>query len=157
MSKLDDLKDEAIQMLDDDDDLFVEIIDELDNQNGFADGWRGYPMHYLDELYGDMPLRDFLQKLTSDFDINDDYFIDTIYGLESTGDLADHYRGNTSSEEVLDRVLVTPRLYIADGDFKALIDDINVADEEDDMDESIKPVVNKIIEGADIRKTLAKA
>lgn len=156
MSKLDELKDEAIGMLDSDDDLFVDIINELDGYDGFADGWRGYPMYELDDLFGDMSLRDFLEKITSDFDVRDDYFIDTIYGLDSTDDLAGYYRDHTTSDEVLDNVLNAPNIHIGNSEFSDLIYDIENYDEDEESEnESVtRSVVGKLLEGRNIRNTI---
>ena len=169
MAKIDELREQAEELLWEDDDLLVDTINELDNLNGFADGWRGYNMYLLDELYGDMPLRDFMQKVTKDFDINEEYFIETIYGLVSTNDLAEYYRDMTTADEVLDRILSSPRVYINDVDLQDLIDEIQNydEDEEDDMEESRKIVrrkvcrkvnesaAEKILSGANVRRVLA--
>lgn len=98
-----ELKERAIEMLENDDDLVIDTVNELDSWNGFADGFRGYPMDMIDEMY--LTVADFLSDLTEDFDKNDDFFINTIYGLESTNDLADYYRSETSPDEIVDNLI----------------------------------------------------
>ena len=155
MSRLDYLKKQAEEMLDDDGELLIDIINELDNQNGFADGWRGYPMFELEDFYGEMPLKDFMKKIAKGFDVNDDYFIETIYGIESTDDLADYYRDHTTMDEVLDRVLSTPRMYIGNAEFSDLIAEIKEYDEDTENEaKTTVGMINKILEGGDIRKAL---
>ena len=102
---LDELKKYAIQILKDDDDIFVQCVDELDSWNGYSDGFRAYDMYELDDLHSGMKLHDFLEKLTSDFDINDDYFYYDIYGLKSTDDKAGLYRDNVWESELLDNLI----------------------------------------------------
>lgn len=96
---------ETLTQLLEDDDVFVSAIDELDAWNGYADGFRVYPMDELDELFFDTKLSDFLNMLTKGFDLNDDYFIDTIYGLESTNDKAEVYRDNVNIDELIDSLI----------------------------------------------------
>lgn len=96
---------EAIERLESDDDLFIRCIEELDNWNGFADGFRAYPMWKLDDLFGDMKLSDFLDRLAPGFNNRDEYMIDSIYGLDSTDDVADHYRSNVDEGELIDNLI----------------------------------------------------
>lgn len=156
MSRLDDLRAEAEEMLDNDDDLLIEVVNELDNINGFADGFRGFQMGELEEMYGEMRLTDFLSKVTKEFNVNDDYFYETIYGIESTDDLADVYRNNTTNDDIIDSVLVTPLFSVSDSDFMSLIADIDDYDEDDAENESkkVSVIANRIIEGASVRKAL---
>ena len=160
MSRLDDLREKASDLLDADDDLLIEVVDELDNYNGYADGWRGYPMGFLEELYGEMRLTDFIGKLVkNEFDVSDDYFIETIYGLTSTNDLAGHYRDNTDNDEIIDRILVTPRFSVSDNSFMDLIDEIQDYDGSENESKSVpkKSVVAKILEGQDLRQAISEA
>lgn len=125
----------ALEMLENDGDLFVEMIDELDSWDGFADGYKVYSMDELDELFYDCKVSEFLSKLADGFDLNDDYFADTIYGLESIADKEDYYRDNFDCGDVLDNVINNyNHLYISDSDFDELIDAIVNYSEEDDED-----------------------
>ena len=99
------LREKALTMLENDDDLFIECINELDCWNGFADGYRCWSMDEINEFYYDQPATKLLQDLTDDFNINDSYFYFTIWGLESTDDIAQLYRNNTTPEEVLDNLI----------------------------------------------------
>ena len=125
----------ALEMLENDGDLFVDMIDELDSWDGFADGYKVYSMDELDELFYDCKVSEFLSKLADGFDLNDDYFADTIYGLESIADKEDYYRDNFDCGYVLDNVINNyNHLYISDSDFDELIDAIVNYSEEDDED-----------------------
>ena len=42
---------EAIDILNNDDEIFCDMINELDAWNGYADGFRCYCMEDLDELF----------------------------------------------------------------------------------------------------------
>ena len=89
----------ALEKLEEDD-IFCEAVKELCSWDGFVEE-ECFPMDELDELYGG----DFLNRITSDFDHNDNYFFETIYGLESCDDEADHYRDYVTNEEVLNELI----------------------------------------------------
>lgn len=134
--KYEELVKKAIEMLKEDEDLFVSMVDELDSWNGFADGYRVYNMYELDDLFCDCKVSDFLSKIGSHFDLSDDYFADTIWGLESTDDKYTYYLDNTTEEEVFDNILECyTHLYFDDKDFEDLIEQIADYDEEDEEDE----------------------
>lgn len=122
----------AIAELDNNDDLFVEMVNELDSWNGFADGFRAYPMYELDDLFCDCKVSDFLNKLAPGFNLRDEYMVDTIYGLDSTDDCAALYRDNVDSGELLDNIIDNyNNLYFSDSDFEKLIKSIiDFAEEE---------------------------
>lgn len=132
MMTYDEMMTKALEMLENDGDLFVEMVDELDSWDGFADGYKVYNMCDLDELFYDCKVSEFLGKLADGFDLNDDYFADTIYGLESIADKEDYYRDNFDCGEVLDNVISNyNHLYISDSEFEELIDAIVNYNEED--------------------------
>ena len=114
----------AINMLNDNDELFINMVNELDSWNGYADGFRCYDMNELNDFYCDCKVSDFLQQLTKDFNYADDYFYYSIYGLESTNDIIGLYRDNTDTGEVLDNIIENySHLYMDyDEDFKILIE-----------------------------------
>ena len=62
MTRYEEMMNKAVEMLKENDELFVDMVNELDSWNGFADGYRGFPMDELDELFGQMKLTDFLLK-----------------------------------------------------------------------------------------------
>lgn len=93
----------ALEKLEEDD-VFVEAVKELCSWNGFVEE-ECFSMDELDELYGHMKLGDFLNHITSDFDHNDNYFFETVYGLESCDDEAEHYRDCVTNEEVLNELI----------------------------------------------------
>lgn len=87
-----------------DDDAFVEAVNELIRYNGFIDT-EAFPMDMIDEICGDMKPSELINKMTSDFDSNDNYFYFSIYGLESCNDIADLYRDETTVNEVVDELV----------------------------------------------------
>lgn len=99
------LREKALTMLENDDELFIECINELDSWNGFADGYRCWDMSELDEFYCDQPATKLLQDLTEDFNINELYFYFSLWGIQSTNDVARIYRDYASVEEVLDAII----------------------------------------------------
>ena len=104
-NKFEELYDQAVRELEDNDDLFVYCVEELDNWNGFADGFRCYDMGELDDLYGSMPLSVFLDKITKDFNVGDNYFYHSIYGIESCDYKDELYRDNVSESELIDNLI----------------------------------------------------
>lgn len=126
--KFAELMEKAVNELKTNDDLFCEMVDELDSWNGYADGFRAYDMSELDELHYGMKLTDFLARLTKDFDLRDNYFYYSIWGLESTDDKTALYRDNADCGEVLDNIIeYRSHLYISDSDFEELLDEIETA------------------------------
>jgi hypothetical protein len=97
----DELEDKAREILEDNDELFNDVCEDLDAWDGFLDDDRLYPMCELEELYSGMNLIEFLELIDgNDFDVNDEYFYHDIYGLHSTDDR--DYKAVKSVEEVLD-------------------------------------------------------
>lgn len=127
-----ELIEKAVEMLENNDDLLCEVVDELDSWNGFADGFRAYDMYELDDLHNGMKLSEFLSRITPDFNLNDNYFYYSIYGLESTDNKALLYRDNTDCGEVLDNILeYRNHLYINNKEFEDLLEEIESAKEEE--------------------------
>ena len=136
MKTLENLKNAALEMLIDNDDLFCSMVEEMDSWNGYADGYRCYDMSEIDDLFCDVKVSDFLEKLAPTFCNRDEYFYDSIYGIDSTDDKTDLYRCNVSESELLDEIIENANhLYFYDSDFEELIDSIVNFDESDD-DES---------------------
>ena len=126
MTKYEELKNKALEMIEEDDDLFVDMVFGLDSWNGFADGFRAFPMDELDDLFCGVSLIDFLRMIDKDdFNLNDEYFIDTIWGLQSTDDIAGHYHDNVDEEELIDGIIeYSNHLWFDDDDFEELINEI---------------------------------
>lgn len=126
------LRTKAIKMLKTNDDLFVEMVNELDSWNGYADGFRAWPMYELNDLFYDCKVSEFLDKLAPGFSLQDEYIIDTIYGLDSTDDIVDLYRSNVYEDELLQEIIDNNcHLYIDDSEFEELIDAIEEAEAEE--------------------------
>ena len=131
-----ELVNEAIEMIANDDDLLVDLVNELDSWDGFADTFRAYPMDEIDDICYGMKPSELIDKMTSDFCSTDDYFYFSIYGLESCDDVAELYRDNTTDEEVFDRVLENKHhLYFYNSDFEELLDEIDNYDEDEEGEE----------------------
>lgn len=126
MKTYEELKQDALQALKDNDDLFVSCVDELDAWNGYADGFRCYDMYMIDDLFCDMKVSNFL-NLLGDFNNRDDYFYDSIYGLQSCNSKVDLYRDNVWESELLDNIIENYAhidLAWIDSDFAGLIESI---------------------------------
>lgn len=116
----------AQEILAEDDYTFADIIEELDSWNGFADGNRVESMYDLDELYGGMKLSDFLNILTSDFNTGADYFVHTIWGLESVDDREEYYRENFDVSDVYEAALDNfSRISFNDSDLEEILEKID--------------------------------
>ena len=133
MKKYEELMKQALQMLQDDGELFVDMVNELDSWNGYADGFRAWPMEELDELFYGVTVSDFLQKLAPGFNLNDAYMIDTIYGLDSTDNVEELYRCNVDAGELLDNIIDNANhIYFYNRDFEELVTELVNYDEETD-------------------------
>jgi hypothetical protein len=125
--KYDEMIQAAIEELKNNDDLFIGCVDELDNWNGFADGFRAYDMSEIDEFYCDCKASKLLEDMTGDFNKYDNYFYFSIYGLESTDDKVDLYRSNVDEGELLDNLIDKYNhldINWIDSDFDELLDEI---------------------------------
>lgn len=112
----------AIDQLEADDDLFISMVNELDSWDGFADGFRAFPMDEIDDFYYEATATQLINDLSSGFNINDDYFYFSIWGLESTDDVAGLYRNHADAGEVFDNIIENyNHLYFEDDNFEALI------------------------------------
>ena len=99
------LRNKAEELIEEDDELFCHLVEELDNYNGFADGYRCFDMYELDDFYYNTPASKLLEDLTEDFHKGDEWFYFSIWGLESTNDRTGLYKDHTDAEEVLDNIL----------------------------------------------------
>lgn len=133
----DELIKKAIEELENNDDLFIEMIEELDSWNGYADGFRAYEMCEINDICSGMSIGDFLDTMTGDFNKNDDYFYYSIWGLESTDSKIDLYRENVDSGELLDNIRdnFSKLDFWRCDDFKDLIEEIETAQDEENENE----------------------
>lgn len=135
MKRYEELINKALELLADDD-TFVEAVNELDSWDGFADGYRAYDMSELDELTYGMTVSKFLEQLTGDFNINDNYFYWSIYGLESCDDIADLYRRNTDAGEVLDNLIENyTNVYFWNKELEEVVTEIAEYDEDEEAED----------------------
>lgn len=104
MISYDELEQMALNKLDDDD-LFVEVCDELDNYNGFLGDDRCEDMEMIDEFFSKPS--DVLSKIDfDDFNYNHDYFYFDGYGnMCSTDYKAEYYRNLYNNDDVLDKYI----------------------------------------------------
>ena len=106
MAKYAELIDKAREMLEEDAELFCQMIDELDSWNGYADGFRVFDMYMLNDLYYGQPASKLLEDINGNhFDLSDEYFVDTIYGLRSIEDKYVEYSDNVDVGELLDNII----------------------------------------------------
>ena len=86
-TKRDNLINEIIEYFENDLMLFNEVIEELDSWNGYLGDDRYYYMFELDDLFYNCKVSEFLEKIDVEhFNLCDDYFKYTIYGLRSYED-----------------------------------------------------------------------
>lgn len=140
----------ALKMLNTDGELFVDMVNELDSWDGFADGFRAYPMWELDDLFCDCKVSEFLGKLADGFNLRDEYMVDTIYGLDSTNDIEGLYRDNIDAGELLDNIIeYSNHLYFNNSEFEDLVSDIvNYSDEQGDQ-ETAPDYIAEVIKAVD--------
>lgn len=143
MTKYNKLVERAIEMIRTNDDLMIELVDELDACNGYADGFRAYDMCELDDFYSGVSAAKLLEDLTADFNKYDEWFYFSIYGLESTDDKADLYRANTDAGEIFDNVLENlNHLNIYNYDFREIMEEISNYNEDAQEDETAESAIS---------------
>lgn len=137
MANYDELIKKAIEELKNNDDLFVQMVDELDSWNGYADGFRAYDMSEIDDIYSGCKASKVLEDLTKDFNISDNYFYFSIWGLESTDDKAEFYRDNVDEGELLDNLRdnLNNLDFWQHEEFKELLEEIDEAQDEENEEE----------------------
>ena len=134
MTKYDVLIQKAIEELKNNDDLFIDMIEELDSWNGYADGFRAWDMSEIDEFYCNCKASKLLDDMTRDFNKYDNYFYFSIYGLESTDYKIDLYREHVDEGELLDN-LIDNACYLDfwnHKEFAELLDEIEEARNEEE-------------------------
>lgn len=141
---------EALNMIQSNDEIMMNLVDELDSWNGYADGFRAYDMCELYDFYCGVSATKLLDDLTADFNKYDNWFYFSIYGLESTEDKAALYRDNIDEGELLDEAIEHfNNLWIEDGDFRDLLESIvNYTEDDEAEEESILAGIGKDIASA---------
>ena len=86
-----------------DDDAFIEVVEELIHWNNFIDV-EAFPMDEIDEICYGMKPSELIEKMTSDFNLSDDYFYFSIWGLESCNDRAELYRDECEIDDIIDAI-----------------------------------------------------
>ena len=94
--------DKAIEILEEDEDAFVEACEELDNWNGFLGDSRCEYMDMIDEFFSKPS--ELLDQM-NDFDETETYFYFTVYGVSTTDDKHAVYSDDFSAEDVLDALI----------------------------------------------------
>ena len=95
--------DKAIDILESDEDAFVEACEELDNWNGFLGDIRCMEMDMIDD-YFEKP-SDLLEKM-DDFSYDNEYFYFSAYGyVNTTDDKHGVYSDDFSADDVLDELI----------------------------------------------------
>ena len=148
----DELYNEVVQYLKNDESLHAEALESLDMYNGYLYDDRWYSMNDFDELMCDCSPREVAQNITNNFNINDEYFQFTAYGLKSSNykcysdyeetDTLDALIDNYSNINIYDSVLDTAVealsqgyiLYDVDDDLGA-IEGIFTEEEEEEEEE----------------------
>lgn len=94
--------DKAIEVLEEDEDAFVEACEELDNWDGFLGDSRCESMDMIDEFFNKPS--ELLDQM-NDFNPTDSYFYFTVYGVSTTDDKHEVYSDDFSADDVLDALI----------------------------------------------------
>ena len=94
--------DKAIEILEEDEDAFVEACEELDNWDGFLGDSRCESMDMIDEFFNKPS--ELLDQM-NDFNPTDSYFYFTVYGVSTTDDKHEVYSDDFSADDVLDALI----------------------------------------------------
>ena len=124
----DDLRDEALELLENDEVLFNDMCEELDSWDGFLGDSRRMEMEMIDEFFSSPS--EALSKIDfDDFNYNHDYFYFDNWGNICSSDDKD-YSDDHTAEEVLDAVIDNAcHIFISDADarFKELVEALDNA------------------------------
>lgn len=129
-----EIKAELFDYLDNDRYVFINLLEDLDNWNGYLQDERSYPMYMLEEYHQGVTLSEFLKNLTYKFSIDDDFFRYTIYGLESETEeeREDRYWANYGYPWIVDDILkYRAHINEIDIDLTNLLDELEQAIEEE--------------------------
>ena len=69
------------------DDELLQLVSDVHSYNGALEEYVFYDMESLNEFFHGVKPTEFLSSLTNDFNVNEDGYIETIYGLESCSEL----------------------------------------------------------------------
>lgn len=94
--------DKAKELLEEDEDAFVEACEELDNWDGFLGDSRCESMDMIDEFFNKPS--ELLDQM-NDFNPTDSYFYFTVYGVSTTDDKHEVYSDDFSADDVLDELI----------------------------------------------------
>ena len=91
------------------DDEVIQIVSEVNSWDGSLEEYAFYDMDSLDDFFCDVKPTEFLSKLADDFDVNDEGYKDTMYGLESCSkdDIVEEIKNNNKI------FLLQPRYFIS--------------------------------------------
>jgi len=86
------------------DDEIIEVVSDVNAWNGSLEEYAFYSMESLNEFFDGVKPTELLSKLAKGFDVNDDGYKDTIYGLESCSknDAVEEIKNNI--EEVAEEI-----------------------------------------------------
>ena len=131
----DELFDKAVQMLNDDEDLFNDMCEELDSWNGYLGDDRWIPMWEFNDIMNGVEPLDIAEKIwQEDFNPRDEYFKFTITGVVSS-DYRD-YTDDYSAEDIIDELQSHyAHLWFNNDSLKAIIEALSEGHEEYDIDE----------------------
>lgn len=87
------------------DDELIQIVSEVNSWDGSLEEYAFYDMDSLDEFFRGVKPTELLSKLADDFDINDEGYKDTMYGLESCSkdDIVEEIKNN--AEEIAEQIV----------------------------------------------------
>lgn len=99
-----------IENIGDNDDL-ISVVSSVNSWNGALEEYNFYWMDDLDELFGEMRLTDFLDKLAPNFNTGHDGFKCTIYGIESC-DIVDVVNDIKDNAEEIAEAIAEADIYL---------------------------------------------
>lgn len=107
---------------------FIQAIEELDNWNGYLGDDRCYPMCELDDFFCGTTVSEFLKRIGENFTLNAEYFYFDVYGVESC-DEKDYSDLLTKSfvEELYD---YRNKLWLENNGIKEIFDEYDSQEEE---------------------------
>lgn len=137
--------------LENDNDLMIEVVETMDNYDGFLNEYRLYNMSEIDDvLYGMLP-SEVIAKLAPDFNDSCDYFyFNSNDCITSCDDKVEFYLKYNTIEEILDNYIekyYRYKLSICYSSFKELaelLDDYTDDDTEEETDDEFKEHIDDL-------------
>lgn len=134
MTKAEEMKAELLQWLDENEDVLSDILEQMDDWDGYLGEDRCWPMSMLDDVFYGASVFDILHGIDfSEFDEDDEYYYDSIWGIRSVDNRYDVYK-DYITQGLIDNIIDRRGRLRLDDEFEEMLDDYEecLAEEDDE-------------------------